>query len=404
MHIEQGKNGENAQKKPGRISKKPLSPEAAMFLRTLRVTGAPADAAQRTRLPWVADKEPPGASRIITDIKNLQEGTTTRAILHESNKMPQPTFTETEERKGTKMVDMNQADILHAKPGERSAIATSGLGGCTAIVVDFEHPKDPTQKGAVVAHYDPMMLNFGVEKQQIKSLLTDVRVKGMRARALITSPGIGDLDSPTGYAPDPKQAERIAQLTQFIQSELGEGTPVKSIGYQAGDDRTYYQGTVLAEYPQDATGSPTILVGGVQVDMDSYDSSDTTDDEGYKTLRFGMNQQIMQERMDEPSSVLHERLRPRVVNAMNAVEEPTKIITPSWYTYDASNILPDVPNAVVVSTSTCKHELPNRLFVGQRTEGAWMETSEDDKLRTYKLQPLGRRLKWKEKNAIYDNM
>lgn len=124
---------------------------------------------------------------------------------------------------------------------------------------------------------------------------------------------------------------------------------------------------------------------------------------GNKTLFFSKDQKVVQ-LPGETSEHLHERLRPLALNSFVVLAEPTKIETPSWYTFDASTIAEDIPNSVVVSTSTCKHEPPFKFFVGKREQGWQRKLSENPERFVYKLKPLGRELTNDEKNAIYDRM
>ena len=122
-----------------------------------------------------------------------------------------------------------------------------------------------------------------------------------------------------------------------------------------------------------------------------------------KSFVFARGQKIEQ-RPGETAEQLHERLRPQVINSFVAVQEPIRIETPSWYTFDASTVLNDVPNAAAVCTSTCKHELPFRLFVGTRGQDWMQKLSEEPEKFVYTLNSLGRDLTPEEKNAIYDKM
>lgn len=124
------------------------------------------------------------------------------------------------------------------------------------------------------------------------------------------------------------------------------------------------------------------------------------DDQSLTVLQFGRTQEI-QQRPGETSDALHERLRPLVTAGMEAVRGDTQIDTPSWYTFDASKVL-GIENAVVISTSTCKHETPSLMFVGVREPG-WQAKLGEDKFR-YQLRDLGRELTQEEKNAIYNLM
>jgi|SRR3989338_9737024 len=123
----------------------------------------------------------------------------------------------------------------------------------------------------------------------------------------------------------------------------------------------------------------------------------------FKQLTFERTQKITQ-LPGEASTQLHDRLRPLILLSTLVVREPLRLITPSWYTFDASRILVDIPNSVVVSTSTCKHEIPITLFVGRRESGWQTKTSGLVEKFMYELYPLGRDLSDQEKNAIYDCM
>ena len=124
--------------------------------------------------------------------------------------------------------------------------------------------------------------------------------------------------------------------------------------------------------------------------------------ENYRTLTFDRTQQI-QQNPGESHMDLHERLRGVVVNSFEAVRSPTRIITPSQYTSDVSDLL-DIPNAAAVCTSTCKHETPYKVLVGRRGKG-WMQnhpTIADTFI--YELDDLGRELTEPEKYTIYDRI
>src|SRR5574341_1034260 len=120
----------------------------------------------------------------------------------------------------------------------------------------------------------------------------------------------------------------------------------------------------------------------------------------YRELIFASTQEILQ-LPNEHFGDLHERLRLRAVNSFVSVREPSKIVTPSWYTFDASRVLTDVVDAVAVCTSTCKHEMPYQILVGRRKEG-WQKQHPtiSDKF-VYELHDLGRNLTETEKNHIY---
>jgi hypothetical protein len=132
--------------------------------------------------------------------------------------------------------------------------------------------------------------------------------------------------------------------------------------------------------------------------------ADRKGDETFERLSFERTQKI-QQRPNESSEDLHERLRPTVVNGFESVRQPTEIDTPSWYTFDASKTL-GIKDAVAIVTSTCKHELPYRVIVGIRSAD-WDQPGRlpsGEEGHRYRLRDLGRELTEQEKNAIYDRM
>lgn len=110
--------------------------------------------------------------------------------------------------------------------------------------------------------------------------------------------------------------------------------------------------------------------------------------------------QIIQQRPGESSEELHERLRPIVRNSFEVVKKPTKVKTHSWYTFDANHILGE--DTFVLSTSTCKHEIPFILFVGKR-EPNFQQKQQNGEYE-YTIYPLDRELTDVEKDRIYDEM
>ena len=120
----------------------------------------------------------------------------------------------------------------------------------------------------------------------------------------------------------------------------------------------------------------------------------------FERLIFTRTQQILQ-KPGETSGQLHERLREQATKSMSAIRKLTQVITPSWLTVDASKML-GIKDAVLVSTSTCVHELPSRIFVGILKAG-WVQQLSDNGYQ-YTLYDLGRKLTSAEKNALYDAM
>jgi hypothetical protein len=116
-----------------------------------------------------------------------------------------------------------------------------------------------------------------------------------------------------------------------------------------------------------------------------------------------LNERLAQ-RIGESSSAVHERLRSIAQTSFVPITQPTEVITPSWYTYDASKILHDIPGAVVLCTSTCKHSPPYRFFVGRRGDMWPRPLHEKDGKKCYRLLPLGRQLSLEEIEAIYNAM
>lgn len=169
-------------------------------------------------------------------------------------------FFERQTRIGTELADMNQASMVKAKPDQRTAVGTFALGGCTGIVVQFENPANPLDRGAIVAHYDPMSIDFGFHEQQFGSLLTDIATQGMHAEAVIVSPGVGDPRSPTGYMPSELVSGTIQRLTDFIKDRLGQDTQVSELGYHTLTSDDPNQGTILVEFPKGQ--DPKLLIDG----------------------------------------------------------------------------------------------------------------------------------------------
>lgn len=116
--------------------------------------------------------------------------------------------------------------------------------------------------------------------------------------------------------------------------------------------------------------------------------------------RVFMRTQKIQQRPGESSEALHDRLRPYVRNSFTLIEKPTKVKTPSWYTFDSSSILGK--DTFVLSTSTCKHETPLLLFVGTRKKSYCQQLNDGNF--EYTIYPLGRDITEEEKDQIYDKM
>jgi hypothetical protein len=126
-------------------------------------------------------------------------------------------------------------------------------------------------------------------------------------------------------------------------------------------------------------------------------------DEDFLTYQCTRDQQI-QQRLGENWRDLHERLRADAIKSILPVMSPTQVITPSWYTFDLSQIL-KISDAVAVCTSVCKHELPYKIFVGRRGRQFDVALTPDPfKSRLYELHDLGRNLTYQEMNVIYDRM
>lgn len=181
----------------------------------------------------------------------------------------QEDFVEQQRRMGTKIFFMNHADIVFAKPGERSAIATYGLGGCTGIAIQFENPKDPSQKGAIVAHYSPMTIQANKHIAQFGSLLETISIREAEASAIIVHPGDEDAYSPTGYSAWSYYDERVEGLSRFIRDKLGEKIQIITAGYYEigrGGNRNPEQGAIIVEFPADR-GAQTLRIGGFKVDI-----------------------------------------------------------------------------------------------------------------------------------------
>ena len=128
--------------------------------------------------------------------------------------------------------------------------------------------------------------------------------------------------------------------------------------------------------------------------------------EQFKTLSFTTRTQRIVQGPSETSKELHERLREQVTLSFQQINQPTKIIAHSWYTFDASKVL-GIPDTVAICTSTCKHEPPYQILVGIRKKGWMKELPKQPYQGTkyeYILYPLPRELMLEEKNKIYDLM
>lgn len=167
-----------------------------------------------------------------------------------------PTFYQEQVRLGTTLVGINEVGTIFAKPRQRRAIATYGLGECTAVVIQFTKINEPQVRGAVIAHYLPIVVSsFNVENG-IRVGSQKVLELGVEAKALIVSPGTKDPFSPTRHSPAPSEDERVAILTRALKNIFGEQIPVSKVGYRPWRNRGWVRdlpeprerGTVLVEY------------------------------------------------------------------------------------------------------------------------------------------------------------
>lgn len=178
-------------------------------------------------------------------------------------------WVERQQELGTNIFYMNHADITYAQSNERRAIATHGLGGCSGLVVQFED----TQKGALVAHYSPMVIAVNGHEKRLSPLLSRIESSAHLVGALILHPGEKDPSSPTGYKAWDSSCslERIGKLSNLVRANLGKNVPLFVGGYceiGRGPDRNEEQGTVIVEFSGD--GSSELRVGGVKVDLEAY--------------------------------------------------------------------------------------------------------------------------------------
>lgn len=180
------------------------------------------------------------------------------------------TFAEQQKRLGTRVFYMNDADIVYAKPNDRRAIATYGLGGCTGIAILFENPTNTSEKGALVAHYNPILIRENIYKLQLGQLLSDIATKAMKAKVIIVHPGDEDPTSPTGYKAWSYYNNRALNISNFIKSILGEETSVISSGYydigRDDDGSNIERGTIIVEFPNDKE-NPQLRIGGKSVNL-----------------------------------------------------------------------------------------------------------------------------------------
>lgn len=189
-------------------------------------------------------------------------------FIREDLSFKRESFREREERLGTKLVDMDQVGSIRSTPGKRAAIGTFALSGCTGLAVILENPSNLAEKAAIIAHYDPMMLALNHHREGLKGVLRQVKSTHLNPRAFIVSPGWGDPNSSTGFAATDNEKERIDGLTNIVKEELGEHTPVTSLGYQTTASRENTdRGTILVEFSKEEAQPTKFYVDGVPIKL-----------------------------------------------------------------------------------------------------------------------------------------
>lgn len=184
------------------------------------------------------------------------------------------TFSDVQSGLGTLLVDINGVGIIFAETGQRKAVATYGLGNCTAIAVQFEKIGDPNICGAIIAHYMPQVISRFNVSNDLRVNSESVTSLGVKAKALIAAPGVEHPQSPTGYGPRETEIERIAILTVALKDIFGEQTEVSKVGYKPPRNHGWImdypepreRGTVIVEYPKEG-GSFKLTVDGIDLNL-----------------------------------------------------------------------------------------------------------------------------------------
>ncbi len=194
----------------------------------------------------------------------------------------EPRFLEAQARLGTEIVGVDQAKIVYAAAGKRSAIATADLAVCSAVVVQFEDREDSSRRGTFMAHYDPVAISRFSVKNDILFNSKSIQSPRNRFNALVVAPGQMDPCSPTSYSPQDGESERVRKLTSSLKEVFGSETPVGVVGFKPWNKDLNEQltevsgstlrGTLLVEYSYDKA-SPRTLVDGIEVDLSACPES-----------------------------------------------------------------------------------------------------------------------------------
>ncbi len=180
------------------------------------------------------------------------------------------TFYEAQSMLGTMLVGVNQIGVVFAEPGQRRAIATCGLGECTAVAIQFEKLDNPNIHGGIIAHYQPFVVSRLNVENGIRVGSHEALELEIVAKALIISLGEEDPKSPTGHSPRPGELERIQVLTAALKRIFGEKTPVSKVGYRPPRNHGWItdlpepreRGTVIVEYGSE---HPIVKVDGFEI-------------------------------------------------------------------------------------------------------------------------------------------
>lgn len=173
-----------------------------------------------------------------------------------------PDFTEREAERGTHLVYMNDTSgIITAAEGEEQRIATSGLGGCTAVAMTVELP-DGTRDG-YIQHYS-FYHGFESEMMLADAISRIPKNTQLNARVVIMTPGKGVHASggSRGLRPAPAEGALVESLTAITQKSFEGQADVQVYPYlEIRDSSRDDLGTLVVELP--AGGGAKILADAI---------------------------------------------------------------------------------------------------------------------------------------------
>ncbi len=168
---------------------------------------------------------------------------------------------QSERMRGTNIFFSDHVDVALGSPKGMQSIATYGLGGCSALVVEFDSPR-----AVVLGHFQTWkMRQLGDHRKPLLRLLSTASKRTQAIDGLLLHPGDIDESALTGVREWPNSnADRIEGLTLLIKEGVSNDIPVISAGYLEigrGDDwQNIEQGSVIIDLPNE-TEQPQTRVG-----------------------------------------------------------------------------------------------------------------------------------------------